>query len=365
MGDLISSERIDNSLREFTYVIFRHKRKAAWFALGIMLIAFLVTMFMPRTYKSEAKLLVRLGRENTSIDPTATSSGEVVQVAQTRESQIKSELEILRSRDLAEKVVDEIGPEVISPKPFFSLFGSSNKTEQRGSAVETVMNNWDISSDKDSNIIRIAYQAHSPKVAQDVVATLIDAYLEKHLLVNRTSGSYDFFKDQRDKSAAEMKDIEERLASAKSSAHLASLDDQRRIIQDRAGSFERDLEQTTADFKVSQAKIAATKDLLAHLPQTIVTANTSGFANVAADGMRQKLYELQLKEQELLSKYTEKNFLVQETRRQIRDAAALMKREPETRAQVTKGLNAAHEQTKLALVAERQTMPASRPKFRP
>ena len=352
MGDLISSERIDNSLREFTYVMFRHKRKAVWFFLGMLLIVFLVTMLMPRTYKSEAKLLVRLGRENASMDPTATTSGDVVQVSQTRESQIKSELEILRSRDLAEKVVDQIGPEVISPKSFFSVLGRSSELEERGVAVETVMKNWDISSDKDSNIIRIAYQANNPKVAQDVVATLINAYLEKHLLVNRTSGSYDFFKDQREKAAGELKNIEERLADAKNQAHLASLDDQRRIIQDRAGTFERDLEQTTADYKVSQAKIAATKELLAGLPQTIVTANTAGYPNVAADGMRQKLYELQLKEQELLSKYTEKNFLVQETRRQIRDAAALVQKEPSTRAQVTKGLNAAHEHTKLALVSE-------------
>lgn len=352
MADLVSSEWADNSMREFVYVMFRHKRKVAWFALGILLIAFLVTMLMPRTYKSESKLLVRLGRENASMDPTASASGEVVQVMQNRESEIKSELEILRSRDLAEKVVDQIGPEVISPKSMFSVFSRGNKVAERGAAVETVMQNWGIFSDKDSNIIQISYQADNPKVAHDVVAALIDAYLAKHLLVNRTSGSYDFFKDQREKAAAELKALEKSLADAKNQAHLASIDDQRRILQDRAGAFEQDLEQAIADHKVSQAKIAATKELLARLPETVVTANTSGFPNAAADGMRQKLYELQLKEQELLSKYTEKNFLVQETRRQIRDAAALVQKEPATRGQVTKGLNATHEQTKQALVSE-------------
>jgi polysaccharide biosynthesis transport protein len=68
--------------------------------------------------------------------------------------------------------------------------------------------------------------------------------------------------------------------------------------------------------------------------------------------MRQKLYGLQMKEQELLSKYTEKNFLVQETRRQIKSAEALLHKEVPTRAEVTKGLNGAYEQTKNALVAE-------------
>lgn len=80
MGDLITSERIDNSVREFVYVIFRHKRKAVWFFMALMLIVSLVTMIMPRTYKSESKLLVKLGRENATMDPTATVSGQVVQV---------------------------------------------------------------------------------------------------------------------------------------------------------------------------------------------------------------------------------------------------------------------------------------------
>jgi capsular exopolysaccharide synthesis family protein len=352
MGELISSDRIDNTLQEFFYVTFRHKKRVVAIFLGIMLMAGLVTMLMPRIYRSEAKLLVRLGHENASMDPTATGSGPVVQVQQQRETEIKSELEILRSRDLAESVVDQIGPEALLPKSFFSIFGKSSKSKERGAAVEKVMNNWGISSDKDSNIIRVAYTANSPKLAHDVVATLVKAYLAKHLLVNRTRGSYDFFKEQTSKTAAELKNIEIRLADAKNHAELTSLEDQRRIIQDRAGAFQRDLEQSSADYQVSQAKIAATKELLAHLPEKIVTSNTSGFPNVAADGMRQKLYELQLKEQELLSKYTEKNFLVQETRREIRNAEALLKREPTIRGQVTKGINAAYEQTKLALVAE-------------
>ncbi|MCL4503284.1 MAG: hypothetical protein M1438_15770 [Deltaproteobacteria bacterium] len=320
--------------------------------MALMLIVSLVTMIMPRTYKSESKLLVKLGRENATMDPTATVSGQVVQVMQTQESAMKSELEILRSRDLAEKVVDKLGADVILPKSFFSFFGNANEAKRRGQAVDAVMNNWDISNDKDSNIIKIAYMSYSPKVAHDVVATLIDAYLEKHLLVNRTSGSYDFFKEQMEKAAAELKENEKRLAEAKNRAHLASLEDQRRIIQDRVGTYERDLDQTMADFKVSQAKIAATKNILATLPKTVVTSNTTGFPNAAADVMRSKLYELQLKEQELLSKYTDKNFLVQETKRQIQDASALAHKEPVTRAQVTKGLNAAHEQTKQALLSE-------------
>ena len=47
-------------------------------------------------YESKAKLLVRLGRESVSIDPTATT-GEFMNVNQSRESEINSELDCSES----------------------------------------------------------------------------------------------------------------------------------------------------------------------------------------------------------------------------------------------------------------------------
>ncbi len=59
-------------------------------------------------YRSEARLLVRLGRETVSLDPTATI-GEIAQINRTYDWEVNSELEILRSREIAERVVDRMG----------------------------------------------------------------------------------------------------------------------------------------------------------------------------------------------------------------------------------------------------------------
>ena len=61
---------------------------------------------------------------------------------------------------------------------------------------------------------------------------------------------------------------------------------------------------------------------------------------------------MKLKEQELLSKYTESSVLVQEVRQQIAEAQALLANEKETRTQVTTGINPTHQQINLALLAE-------------
>lgn len=96
------------TIRDFYYVLFRQKRKIILFFCTVMVVVILGTFLLPKTYQSEAKLLVRLGRENVSLPPTA-ATGQMLNISQTRENEIKTEMEILTSRGLAEKVVDAIG----------------------------------------------------------------------------------------------------------------------------------------------------------------------------------------------------------------------------------------------------------------
>ena len=55
--------------------------------------------------------------------------------------------------------------------------------------------------------------------------------------------------------------------------------------------------------------------------------------------MRSRLYELQLKEQDLLSKYTETSMPVREVRRQIAEAQEVLSKEEPTRTQITTAIN--------------------------
>ena len=110
MTQIANENYPQRSLRDFHYILFRHKWKVIVFFLAVVVTVTLGTFMLAETYRAEAKLLVKIGRENVSLDPTATT-GQVIQMGQTRESEINSELDILRSRELAQKVVDDIGPE--------------------------------------------------------------------------------------------------------------------------------------------------------------------------------------------------------------------------------------------------------------
>ena len=97
---------------DFVYrALLRHRRVALGVTVSLGLLITAGVWFMPKTYLSEAKVFVRFGREN-QLDPTA-STGQAISINETRESEINSLQEILRSRALLDRVVDTLGPDYI------------------------------------------------------------------------------------------------------------------------------------------------------------------------------------------------------------------------------------------------------------
>ena len=107
----MSCDASGNALWHVYHALFRHKGKAAVFFVTVATAVALWTFLSPKEYRSEGKLFVRLGRENATLDPTATlGQDSIIAVPQSRESEINSVVEILQSRILLEKVVDALGP---------------------------------------------------------------------------------------------------------------------------------------------------------------------------------------------------------------------------------------------------------------
>ena len=85
---------------------------------------------------------------------------------------------------------------------------------------------------------------------------------------------------------------------------------------------------------------------LSGLPKTLIRTKISGYSGNPIDYIQQRLHDLQLKEQDLLSNFTEKNQQVQEVRREIAEARGLLNKEGATHAQVTQ----------LAMLTEKATV---------
>ena len=386
MSERVVEERPrETSLRDLYYVFFRHKWKMILFFFAVIGTMTVVTFLGAKIYRSNAKLLVRLGRESVTLDPTA-ATGQIIQINQSRKSEINSELEILKSRELLEKVVDSIGVKAFFKYPGEDLSaedttrrtirvirrevrnavkGARNLLERsdlveplsdRDKVVLGLMKNLEFETMKDSSIIRISYEAKNPKLAQEVIAKLIDLYLEKHIAVHQTPGSYQFFVQQSDHLRDKLVQSENEFRNLKNETGISSLAEQRQVLLNRIGVLELEIDHTDAALATSRANIQALQKALAKVPETMVTGETTGFTNYAADAMRGELYKLQLDRLNLLTNFTKKSRMVQAIQQEIAEAQALLDKEEAVRTQVTRGLNISHQQLELALLTEQVTL---------
>jgi len=303
MSETIVEERVcKTSLRDLYYVFFRHKWKMILFFFAVFITVAVGTFLCAKVYRSEAKLLVQLGRESVTLDPTA-ATGQIIQVQQSRESEINSELEILNSRELAEKVVDAIEPEAFLKRPDeeLSVEGVYSETimqtkrkvrtavkgirnlfrrldlvkpkpiSDRDKVVLGIMKKLEIENVKDSSIIRISFEAKSPELAQQVVAKLIDLYLLKHIAVHQTPGSHQFFIQQSDHLQDKLVRSENELRNLKNETGISSVKEQQLLILNRISTLEQEIGYTEAELASSTAKVQALQKTLNDVPETLET----------------------------------------------------------------------------------------------
>src|SRR5438132_8696239 len=222
-------------------MLARHRRKMLLFSGVVLALVAAFTLLTPRAYRSQAKLFVRLGRENVTLDPTATfGQAPVVAVPQSRENEINSVVEILRSRSLLDAVVDHVGPAALlgegglkeaDPGKSESDEKATRKerTPQEDNARRKLAKQLTVEAVKKSNVILISYDGPSPEVAEAVVACLVRFYLDQHVRLNRTPGAHKFLTEQTSQARAELLKAEGRLRDLQAETGLFAPDAQKQI----------------------------------------------------------------------------------------------------------------------------------------
>ncbi len=339
------------SIRDVFYVLFRHLRIGILFFALVMVAVIAVLLSMHEVYQSEAKLLVRLGRESVALDPTILSNN-IANVSQSRANEINSELEILESSDLLENLVTEVGATVIAPKA--AVHDEPQKIRQM--ALEQLRDNLSIRAVKDSNVIVVTYKHNNPETAQRVLNQGIKLYLDKHIAVHQASGSYEFLKEQESQHRQRLQEIERNLQQLKESTGIFSLDDQRKLLNAQISSRQAQLEDARREIASLGAKIQDLQAAITDLPENLLLERSSGNINATADTLRNRLYELKLQKQELKTKYKQDTPEVRDLNAQIALTERLLTEDKSGRVQIVKGLNANRQQIELDLIQAKSTL---------
>jgi uncharacterized protein involved in exopolysaccharide biosynthesis len=360
------------SLPELCRACRRHWLAGSLVAGGLFLILAIITFCLPRTYQSEAKLFVKVGRETLTLDPTATT-GQTVSIYESRENEINSILEVLRSREVLEGVVDLLGVDALLHRgPLPSIPPVTTLAPEQGAppvprttalpvdraareqAVLRLERQLHIWSPKRSSIVIVHCRAGSPLLAQAIIDAVLAVYRGVHAEVNSTKGSYHFFVEQEHVLLQKWQQATAELRDAKDRMGLASLTGKRAMIEGQLSDVQQKLLAAQAEMAAAEGKIKSLRTQLAETPKFTETSRAES-ANVAADTMRGSLYQLQIKEQELLARYTSAHPLVTDLQEQVAELRSLLAEEGRTRVQSTSSLNPAWSQLEASMLTETST----------
>jgi uncharacterized protein involved in exopolysaccharide biosynthesis len=254
--------------------ISRHRGMLLIFACAVLAGAIALGAVWPKTYRSEAKLYVRLGRENLGLDATASLGHEISGLQISREEELNTVVELLRSRSLLEKVVDAVGPETIlnpthesgtTSAP--SIFGSARSTlhqwanwltndvtlPAREKAVVALRRQLDMQNVRKTDVILVAHEGPSAAASQRIVSTLINLYLDEHVRMSRSPNEHAFLSEQAASIKQKLVQHETELKSFKDQTGLAAPAEQRLTLVNQIGRLEDDLKATLATIEATEA----------------------------------------------------------------------------------------------------------------
>jgi len=349
--------------------LFRHKKKVVLLPLCALALGLLVILYFPRSYRSEAKLFLQVGRETVGLDPTATVGQTISMQRNGRNEEVKSALEVLRSRGVISKVVDRLGPDVVlgrteasedqQPNPFSQAAGQVLKTaialvksidpiSDREKAIIRIEEKLRAEAQRDSTVIVVHFTAQTPKLAQTICDAVVNVYQQEHIRINSNQESRPFFAIQRDQLREQLVQSLDKLRDAKNQLGLSSIEERRASLEEHFKEVGLEKFATEQQLATARAQVADLQQQLQTLPPRMITEKVS-VPNEGADLLREKLYQLQLKAMDLHARYNDSHPLVQAVEDQVREAKTIMDNQSEQRFETTDNVNPIHERLSLDL----------------
>ena len=337
-------------LASYFEIPFVYRKLILGSLLASMLAAWLAILVWPRAYESEAKMMILVGRESVGLDPTATT-GETLTLQRTQEEEVNSVLEVLSSRAVAKLVVEDLGEDAIlagvlpstsSTASFIArsasfvkdtvrnlidtgiwMTGVRDKISNGEMALLKVQKTVRIQSPKKSTVISVKGEAKSPKMAQALVKSVTENFMNVYLKVSHTTGSQDFFVSQVKDGEKQLNALVDERSNYLQENKIVSINDNRQLLTAQLAAVDSELNaarshlsQALAEIRDLSARVAAAEDE--------IVANKTEQSDTTWSGMRQRVYELQLKEKELAATFTEGHSKLVQVREQLEGAQSIL-----------------------------------------
>lgn len=308
--------------RDWLVIGFRHRHVIALSFLGIFAGAALTAFLMPPRYQSNTKILVKHERQDPLVTPDASNAVPQITLSPT-ETELGSEMVLLKSRDLLEAVVTKCGLQNAPRHFWFPPYGKETApTKGLATAVRDLEGALKVEVLPKTNLISVTYEDSNPQRVAQVLHTLVDVYMEKHLAVHRPPGTFEFFQQQTEQHNQLLEEAESRLVNFSHKEGVVSPGPQKAATLEKLSEFQSDLERARVSTAETQKRIRVLEGQAQAIPLRMTTQVRTADNPQLIEQLNTTLLNLQLKRTELLQKFEPSYRSVQEVEAQIAQTQA-------------------------------------------
>jgi|LGVF01.1.fsa_nt_gb uncharacterized protein involved in exopolysaccharide biosynthesis len=327
---LFSVEKFENQkviLDETIRILRKRRYLIILVLLTTVFSAYVALLFITEQYVSEASLLVKLGRENVEVPVTVARGG--IYSTGVRQEEINSEIQLLCSRSLTERVIDDIGLDKFKFEPkspenllqavkyyakkalrwgkaqMESLLITLNlqkKLTDRQKVILLVERSRSIKREKDSDVITVSMKLPSADLCVVVIDELLKLYFEQRIKVYQHSNVKDFFKAQVQKYEQKLNECEHERKEFRIQLGLSSLSGQRDLLLQRLHDLYSKIDIAEYEKALLEGKLRISDSTIAKELEKFEDSEPL-IPNFSVDSIKKRITELRLERVRLSGNY--------------------------------------------------------------
>ena len=288
--------------------------RAKWLMIAVFLPIFLLGLLaafqMPKTYEANSRLYVRLGEESVYRPKVGTEGAGALP---EQEQLIQAEIEVLLSPIVAERALERFPLSRVYPELSEATeekIAEATSAEQRDAIAEegfqkgvaTLRKAFSAGSAPKTPVIATSLEHKDAALSAELLNAIIGAYMDYRTDVFSAGGS-DFLRDQRKKFEGNLLDVEDEIRAFLRRNNIGDFESERQTAQQLYSTI-------SGELLANRSRTRAVEGQLDIYNQQLATKDPEQDLYVE-DSSANRLSELRMEREDLLSRYTEDSRAVQ------------------------------------------------------
>ncbi|MHB8068429.1 MAG: GumC family protein [Desulfobaccales bacterium] len=304
--------------------------------LGTILVG---SLLWPPLYQASSSVAI-LGRNYPDLLTTTPGRGPTSTLMLNPKDELNTEMEIIRSRPVLERVVKDLKLDTPTKVPEEGILGSirnglravshamrdlslrlgfsTKPTPEQAfeQAVTKLHNDLIVDPAADSQILFIRYRSRDPVLVSKVVNKVAEEYQHQHLAININRAESSFYAEQIEKVETDLKGLQGQLMTLKQGSGIVSYSEQSKSLLKKMETYDNSMTNVQKEIIRIRSKAEKMQHLRKSRPGLLIPLPEMTQDPQLSD-MENKLVNLQFALKTVSQRYTPESRQVQTAREQI------------------------------------------------